>query len=418
MDLFRPEVMQHKGDHWLSELVAARPPGNRFLAGLFLAVVLVVLAYLCIGERTRRAPVSGYIVPEEGLIKVFSQQPGTVTAMHVKEGQFVRRGTVLARLSFERRTVDGALRHRIDDNLKQRRRSMEVQRRSSDASFAQRTRLARQRIEQYRHDLETLDRSIRVHKERLLLVREMVDGESRLAADGYVGKADLMESRMRLMEQENRLRELERTRLALERELIGAQIELQALPMRALEARSELIRAQDDIAQQQIENEDRRENLLAAPADGTVTAIQKGTGKFAASGQPVLSLVPQGAHLTAHFYVTSDAIGFLRQGSEARLRFSAFPYQKYGSYKGRVVSVSKTAVPAEELPFPVAGDGAGEREMYYIVQIRPEQAFVTAYGQKLALQPGMRVDANVWVDRRRLIEWLFEPLYSLAGRTW
>lgn len=386
MELFRPEVMAHKTDTWLSELVAARPLSNRFLGLMLVAVGLIVLAYLCIGERTRRAAISGYIVPAEGLIQVLSQQPGTITAMKVKEGQFVRRGTVLAVMSFERRTAEGGLRHRIAESLAQRRRSMEAQRRSSDDSFAQQARLGRHRIEQYRHDLTTLDQSIRVHNERLALMRDMVESEGKLAHEGYVGKADLLESKMRLMEQENRLRELERAKLALERELIDARIALQALPVRALEARSELIRAEDDIARQQIENEDRRENLLIAPVDGTVTAIQKGVGKFVASGQPVLSQVPLGADLTAHFYVTSDAIGFLRTGSEARLQFIAFPYQKYGSYKGSVVSVSKTAVPADELPFPVPGVSAGENDMVYIVQIKPDYAFVTAYGKKVPLR--------------------------------
>jgi membrane fusion protein len=39
-----------------------------------------------------------------------------------------------------------------------------------------------------------------------------------------------------------------------------------------------------------------------------------------------------------------------------------------------------------------------------------------AYGQSLALRSGMLLDADVWIDRRRLIEWIFDPLLSVAGR--
>mgnify|MGYP000076309769 CR=1 FL=1 len=418
MDLFRPEVMEHKRDTWLSDLIAAKPPSRRFLVGIFVVVALIVLAYLCIGERTRREAVSGYVVPEEGLIKVFSYQPGTVTAMKVKEGEFVKRGTVLATISFERRNGEGALRHRIDQSLAQRKLSMEEQRRSSDANFAQQARLVQHRSEKFQGDLATLERSLQAQQERLAVTREMVENEGKLAQEGYVGKAEFLASKVRLLDEENRLRELERQKRMTERELIGAQVELQTLPVRALEARSELLRGQDEIAQQQIENEDRRQNLIIAPADGTVTAIQKGAGKFVAAGHPVLSLVPAGSHLAAQFYVTSDAIGFLRTGSEARMQFIAFPHQKFGSFKGQVVSVSRTAVPAEELPFPVLGNNTGEKEMYYIVQVKPEQNFIMAYGKREMLQPGMRVNAKIWVDRRKLIEWVFEPLYSIAGRTW
>jgi membrane fusion protein len=41
---------------------------------------------------------------------------------------------------------------------------------------------------------------------------------------------------------------------------------------------------------------------------------------------------------------------------------------------------------------------------------------VAAYGRDEPLQAGMQVEANVFLDRRRLIEWVFEPLFSLAGR--
>jgi membrane fusion protein len=41
---------------------------------------------------------------------------------------------------------------------------------------------------------------------------------------------------------------------------------------------------------------------------------------------------------------------------------------------------------------------------------------VTAHGRALPLQPGMRVDADILLERRRLIEWVLEPLYSISGR--
>ena len=39
-----------------------------------------------------------------------------------------------------------------------------------------------------------------------------------------------------------------------------------------------------------------------------------------------------------------------------------------------------------------------------------------AYGQPQALSAGMQLDADVLLERRRLIEWIFEPLLGLASR--
>jgi membrane fusion protein len=52
----------------------------------------------------------------------------------------------------------------------------------------------------------------------------------------------------------------------------------------------------------------------------------------------------------------------------------------------------------------------------YRITVALDQQSVQAYGQPQALSPGMAVDADVLLDRRRLIEWLFEPVLGLAGR--
>ncbi|ETX05787.1 MAG: hypothetical protein ETSY2_20910, partial [Candidatus Entotheonella gemina] len=52
----------------------------------------------------------------------------------------------------------------------------------------------------------------------------------------------------------------------------------------------------------------------------------------------------------------------------------------------------------------------------YRIVVRPERQTVTAYGRPMPLQPGMQLEADVIIDRRRLIEWVFDPLYTLTGK--
>ena len=52
----------------------------------------------------------------------------------------------------------------------------------------------------------------------------------------------------------------------------------------------------------------------------------------------------------------------------------------------------------------------------YLVTVRLPTQEVRAYGQGMALQAGMVLDADVRIDRRRLIEWVFDPLLAVAGR--
>ena len=102
-----------------------------------------------------------------------------------------------------------------------------------------------------------------------------------------------------------------------------------------------------------------------------------------------------------------------------QLRYQAFPYQKFGQQRGRVLQVSRTPLSPAELAglnLPVAlSQGAGSEPLYRIT-VALERQTVAAYGQEQALAAGMQLDADVLLERRRLIEWIFEPLLSLAQR--
>jgi membrane fusion protein len=50
------------------------------------------------------------------------------------------------------------------------------------------------------------------------------------------------------------------------------------------------------------------------------------------------------------------------------------------------------------------------------VTVTLEQQHVMAYGREQPLAAGMQLEADVLLERRRLIEWLFAPVLGIAGR--
>jgi len=83
-----------------------------------------------------------------------------------------------------------------------------------------------------------------------------------------------------------------------------------------------------------------------------------------------------------------------------------------------VSSVSLSAVSPNELGAQLAGLTSllSGDEAVYIVTIRLARQTVTAYGEAVALQPGMQLEADVVIETRRLIEWVFDPLFTLTGK--
>jgi membrane fusion protein len=131
----------------------------------------------------------------------------------------------------------------------------------------------------------------------------------------------------------------------------------------------------------------------------------------------MLKIVPQHAPMQAELLAPSSAVGFIHEGGRVLLRYSAFPYQKFGEYGGTVVSVSRAALNAEEVKGLLAGTAPTQNGPFYRVIVEPDTQKVSIYDEVLALPAGMQVRAEAMLEWRRLYEWIFEPLYDIGRAT-
>ncbi len=56
------------------------------------------------------------------------------------------------------------------------------------------------------------------------------------------------------------------------------------------------------------------------------------------------------------------------------------------------------------------------RQPVYRVTVSLAGQQIETPGSTLPLQAGMQLDADVWLERRRLVEWLVEPLLTVTKR--
>ena len=232
-----------------------------------------------------------------------------------------------------------------------------------------------------------------------------------LVAAHFVSEATLQQKQDELIDQRNQLAQIQRSITSLNSDLNAARLELAASGLKRANNTAGIERQISELAQQLTEADTRRGVVLTAPADGTVTTILAEVGQAATPNAPLLSILPAGAELQAQLLVPTRAAGFIRPGQQVALRYQAFPYQRFGHHIGKVTEVGRTVIQPNEssLPMPV-------QEPVYRVTVRLPMQQVRAYGQAMALQAGMAVDADIRIDRRRLIEWVFDPLLSITGR--
>lgn len=417
--LFREEALAERRSQWLGTVLLVPRISQTVLTAIGASAAAALVALLWFGSYTRTAHIGGWLVPQEGLVQVFAPQAGVVTAVKVREGSSVAVGDPLFVLSAEvQSSTRGATQLEIARLLTDRRASLQdaVTRRVQQKTMQSRALSAR--LTAVRAELAQLESNIALQRTRASLAAASQARERELRRQGFVSDEAMQGSEERRIDQYAKLGDLQRSRLALQRDALALREELDGLPLKADADLAEIQREIAAVEQQLAEAESRREVVVPAPAAGVVTTLQADLGGRPNASVPLLSIVPAGSHLEAHLFTPSRAVGFLRPGQRVRLRYQAYPYQKFGHYDGELVAISGTAINPKEMPAQLVGltSLVGASDPVYRLVVRLARQSVSAYGKPVSLQPGMQLDADVLIERRRLIEWVLDPLFTLTGK--
>jgi membrane fusion protein len=344
-----------------------------------------------------------------------AQQGGVVEEVLIREGTAVLAHQRLFALADPRaRATSEGLGSSIDVQLQERRRALAVQRKHAGQALQSEQASLEHRRTGLERELAQLDAEVEMLARRVSLSRQGAQRWLRLEGGGFISAAAADREREAAFEIESRFEAARRTRLALERELAAVHHDAQTARSRG-SAQLATIDAQAAVLEQeQVERDVQHRMAVLAPLGGTVAAVLVEPGQPVAAGTPLVTILPAGAALEAHLFAPSRSIGFLRVGQEVLLRYHAYPHQKFGSQRGWVTAIARSPLAPSELGF-VPPDGT--REPLYRIKARVDSQSILAYGREEPLQAGMQLEADIQLDRRRLIEWVFEPLLSLAGRT-
>jgi membrane fusion protein len=417
--LFRPEVIQGRQQAWLGSIQLVRPVPLAVLTALVLIIAVAVGAFLVEGRYTRKAHITGYLVPDRGVLRLVPPQAGIVSESHAVEGRAVQRGDVLFVLTIDRASLSGDTQAAVQTSIAARRSSLQdAVRHANQLRREQIDGLDRQ-IADMRGELVQMDAEARLYEEQLVLKQQDLAQYESLKNENFVSPAHLRSKKADVLEVRARLQALSLKRAAQNREIGVLETRRREEPLRSVAAIGEIERELASLVGASAENAAKQTVVIRAPQDGIVTAVLAEPGHPATPNSALASLLPADAKLQAQLFAPSSAVGFVRPDQPVQLRYQAFPYQKFGHHAGQVLQVSRTPLQATELaglPLPESLKATPSAEPLYRITVALDQQAVKAYGQAQPLVAGMQLEADVMLDRRRLIEWIFEPLLSVTGR--
>ncbi len=425
-----------RGDHdflpaALEVMEKPASPAGRSISLAIMAFSTITILWMTLSEMDIVVSAQGRIVPSGRVKTIQSPDAGVVKAIHVRDGQRVRRGDILIELDS---TSTGADRERlereiIEAEIEFARLKAQYQGKTdftvpvatveADVIATQKSLLASRLVERDRK-LATLDSdikrrsadrdAIRSEVERLqktlpLLVRRMKK-KRRLARKGYVTDVELIDARLEVINtrkeleiQQYRLKEAEAGLAAATSQRQRAEAEFEANTLADL---AEVAKRRDAARQELIKARQRESfQALRSPVDGIVQQLAVNTiGGVVTAAQQLLIIVPDNIGLEVEAQVQNKDIGFIEAGQETRVKVETYEFTRHGALTGTIQWVGNDAILDERLGpvYPVR------------ITLRDKAMPNIVNGKRGKLMPGMLVTSDINIGKRRVIDYFLAPI--------
>lgn len=416
-------------------------PTARITAWVLMIGLLATIAWLILGRVDVVASAPGKIIPSGSVKIVQSAGSGVVRAIHVRDGDRVAKGQVLVELDTTLSGADlqqarkGLLAIELDiarnraifDALSGRNGRFEAplgtppevaltQQRLVSAQvgavFATTASLAAARSSSLSDAAAAAAQARRLAETGPILDREL-EAMRRLDAKGYAPGMRLLELQRQRRGEAGDLEvadaQQERGRsdaLKLGRQIDETRAEAQRVALADLaKAESEAI-----LRREEVKKAERRTGLqaLRAPESGTVQQLALHTlGGVVEPARTLMVIVPGNGGVEVEAKILNKDSGFVHDGQDVVVKVEAFPFTRYGSLAGRVVSISRDAVPDAKLGST------------YVARIIIPDPTIIVDGRRTRLSSGLGVTADIRTGSRRIISYLLSPVQTSiaqAGR--
>lgn len=401
-------------------------PAGRAIIWTIVALFIAAGGWAALSEVDIVVVAQGRIIPSGHSKAVQALEMGTVTGIHVADGQDVEAGEVLIELDSDSTTAD------VTNLLAQRdssaRESARLRRLAEwlaqnsmpataeiagedDTLLLRRWREHRDKVSVLHTERDKRSAEQRTAGQQVEKLRAIMPIVSRRANDQKnLSKQKLLSEQDYLKTEQARLERLHELRMYESRvdELAAAIGEIDArialtrseFARQVSESLDEVERRHATIAQELIKAEARlKAQTITAPVSGVVQQLAvHSVGAVVTPAQVLLVVVPKDEVLEVEATIENRDIGFVEPGQAVAIKVDAFPFTRYGTIAGRVIGIASDAVADEA------------RGLVYKMRVALERSQIAVNGNPVALGPGMTVAVETRTGTRRLIEFFLGPL--------
>lgn len=413
-DLFRQEAIDNLKTRWLGKalLVSGYPVWVVILAsGFFLTLLLTVIIFC---DYTRRINVHGEVTTIPRPVNIFSSGQGYISRAWKQAGEQVKKGDYLYQIDVSRVTRSGNVSENIIQAARQQAAIVENIISKLEENKATALSHMREQLAQYEQAYREAKISVESARKGMEEMKATMQSYSSYRQRGLINSDQMTNQRYLFYQQQSVYQNL------------NAQLIQQGLQITSL--KGDIITRGTDfdnqISQNRYELSDIQRRLvemdatgtlfISSPIDGKVESLSVTQGQMVNAGDSLAQIVPaesQGYFLV--LWLPNGSVPYVKAGDRINVRFAAFPYEKFGQFAGKILSISSVPVSPQELGSYSNSPRAQQTnipEPFYkvIVDISGDRRLAA-----LTLTSGMKAQAMVFMEKRPLYQWMFSPVYDI-----
>ena len=402
-------------------------PLGRFTFWTVTSLIIITILWLVIGKIDIVVSARGIVIPDGEAKIIQPLETGVVKQILVKEGDFVKKGQLL--ILVDTSTTEAQLKS-VNKNLEQSKIEAERLKSSGNNSeFSAKTdnkELAEELETQqklYQENLSAMNSQVAAKQQEISQIKNQIDAAVAQKRD-YQYQLTNAEDRERRLKNVidviayDEYQEAQNKTNSLQESLNRTISEIKKLEAQRVQIQKEIMQIKSDFKSQNLttlantqkqinELEANKEEIefsnqnqkITAPCDGYIDKLLIHTiGGVVTPAQELIALTPVEQPLLIKAQVLNRDVGFIKEGMPVSIKIDTFEFQKYGILHGTVKSISQNSIKDEKL---------GE---VYEVYIIPKEHTLLVEGKEKQLSTGMTLNAEIEINKRRIIEFFIYPL--------
>jgi len=403
-NLFRKEAIEEdnkKSDTWGGVLLI-QPVSNSILVYVIAFFILITIIFLINGSYSKKETVQGFLVPNKGVSKIYSEIAGVINENFIHEGAMVEKGEVM--FTIDTGTYVNSGHSFITGLINSKNKMIEL----SENKIQQQNQSFELGQEQQQTNLDLLQKRIDIAENQLesMEARKLIITTklSKMQSSKFSSSLEIENQKLDLLNETINIMSLKREMMKLTNLLIDQKADIVNKPILNKLAVTDLKQEIIDLETKILELNSRKELSIVSPSQGIVTALQVHEGQMVQSGKPLITIVPLNTNIQAHLLIPTRSSGLIKVGQPVRIRYSAFPYARFGVFEGTVIEITNSVILPSELIAPIKVE-----EPIYRAIVSLKNQSINVRDEKLILKPGMLLEADIVIEKISFIDWLLTP---------